>query len=335
MSEPFRILINLPESLRDSERLAPAFEPLEKRLSVRRTSCDTAEQIAPHLAWANGVLMWSWPRFTPEVLDASSGLRFCAHIDIHQREAQLLLDRGIPVSVSRAGFSPAVSEMALTLILASLRRTSSYHAEMWAGNEPWVKKMPDDVDVDERQLAGRRVGIIGFGRVGQGLALLLAPFACDLKYYDPFLAPEAGRAAGAEPASLEEMFATSEVAVCCAAANPGTAHLVTRQHVDSLQRGAVFVNVARAAVVDGDALYERVERREIYAALDVFDAEPLPVDSRWRKLPNAYMTPHRAGGIVESLERIVSYLVSDLIAFLDGQPRAHALTAGMIPGLDS
>jgi len=96
----------------------------------------------------------------------------------------------------------------------------------------------------------------------------------------------------------------------------------------------VLVNVARAALVDTGALVDRLRRGDLYAAIDVFDKEPLEADSPLRDIPNAFLTPHRAGGILASVQRTVSWLADDLEAHLAGRPRTYALVEAMVPSLD-
>jgi Phosphoglycerate dehydrogenase and related dehydrogenases len=329
------ILVNLPEGFFVHPDLADTFARLGRLGDVRKTSHNRAEEIAADLARAEAVLMWSWPLLTDDLLDAAPRLRYRGHLDINQAGAKIALTRSVPVSVSRAGFSPAVSEMALALILNSLRRVSDYHAAMRTGEETWVKAFPGDIDRRERELTGRPVGIVGFGRVGQRLAQLLAPFGCPLLVVDPYV-PDAvlARFEGARRVELPEMLEMSDVVVLCAASNEGTRHLLGREEIARLRPDAVLVNVARAALVDTEALAERLRRGDLFAALDVFDKEPLEADSPLRGLPNAYLTPHRAGGVIASVQRCVGWLVDDLEAVLAGRPQQYPLTEGMLPSLD-
>lgn len=328
------LLVNLLPGFFEYAPLAAQFARLRERFVVRTASCNTQEEIRPHLKGVDAVLMWSWPVLTEELLDENPQLRISANLDVAQRGAKLLLERGTPVSCAKRAFSPAVAEMALTLILATLRRTSTFHSQMWRGEEPWVNAFPEEIDIHERQLTGRSVGIIGFGGIGQRLAELLAPFHCRVRAYDPFLPPEVASKFGAELTSLDALFEQSEIVVCCAAANEGSSHLVTKAHIEKLAPHSVFVNVSRAALIDYGALLARLERGDLFAALDVFEKEPLALDSAFRKLPNAYLTPHRAGGITESVQRLFSMLVDDLEAHFDGKPIKHAVTERMIPSLD-
>lgn len=334
MSHP-RLLINLPPGFYRTPSLDSRFARLADHFDLVTTSHDTADQIAPDLRDARAVLMWSWPALDEALLDQAPLLEFAAHLDLSQRAARVALGRGLPISVARAAFSPAVAEMALALILDSLRRVSTYHAQMRAGTEPWVTSFPDDIDPRERQLTGRRVGILGFGRIGRRLHELLGPFQCDVAVYDPFVPDDVIRAAGATPLELDELVSSREVVVVAAASNEGTRHVLGASQVDALPAQAVLVNVARAALVDTEALVARLRRGDLVAALDVFDIEPLSPDHPLRMLPNALLTPHRAGGVMESVYRILDWLTDDLIAHFEGRPRAWALTEAMVPALDA
>lgn len=328
------LLINLSPGFFAAPILEPVWERLSQFSEIRRCNHNTAAEFAPDLAWADAVFMWAWPAWTPALLDKAPRLKFCGHLDISQASARVALERGLAVSVVRRAFSPAVSEMALGLILACLRKTSQHHTAMREGQEAWVEDFPGDIDPDERQLSGRPIGIIGFGAVGQGLARLLAPFGCPLRVYDPFLPEEIAAKSGAHRVELAELLRQSEVVVLCAASNSGTRHLLGAEQIALLRPKSVLVNVARAALVDSGALLARLRQNDLYAALDVFDQEPLSPDSPLRQLPNVLLTPHRAGGILASVERLLEYLADDLEAHLQGRPRAHALLEAMIPSLD-
>jgi phosphoglycerate dehydrogenase-like enzyme len=329
------ILVNLPESFFRVAELEPIFHRLHALGGVRFRSHNTADEIRGDLAWAEAIIMWSWPVLTDELLDMTPQLRYVGHLDVSQKGAQIALQRGLPISVSRQGFSPAVSEMALTLALSTLRRVSDYHAQMRAGAEQWVQQFPIEIDPLERELSGRPVGIVGFGNVGRGLARLLAPFHCELRIVDPFVPEEVVQQFGAQRVSLQEMIRESDVVVLCAASNAGTRYLIGVDEMALFRPNAVFINVARAALVNTNALVERLRRGDLFAAIDVFDHEPLEHDAALRVLPNAYLTPHRAGGLMSSVQRILTWLVDDLEAVIAGRPRAYPVTEAMIPSLDA
>ena len=329
------ILVNLPAGFFTHPALVQTFARLAALGEVRQRSHNTSEEIAADLAWAEAVLMWAWPTFTPELLQSASKLRFSGNLDITQTGAKAAFAHGLPVSVSRAGFSPAVAEIALSLILSTLRRTSDYHAAMRVGTEAWVQEFPTQIDPRERELTGRTVGIVGLGQVGQRLASLLRPFDCDLHIVDPYVPDAVLAEHNARRVTLHEMLGACDVVVLCAASNGGTQHLFGPEEFALFRPNAILVNVARAALVDTEALIARLQQGDLFAALDVFDREPLDQNSVLRTLPNAYLTPHRAGGTIASTQRILDWLVDDLEAFLAGRERRYALTEAMLPSLDA
>jgi len=333
--DKINLLVNLPAGFYKTPSLRAAFARLGELATLRRRSHNAAAEIEKDLAWADAVLMWSWPKLTPDLLDKAPRLRFAAHLDVTQAPARAALERGLAVSVARSAFSPAVAEMALALTLALLRRTSDHHAAARRGDEAWVSSFPDDIDPRERELTGRPVGIVGFGQIGRRLRQLLAPFGGPVRAADPFVPADAMAAANVVKVELPELLRASDVVILCAAANAGTAKLLGKREINALRKNAILINVARAALVDTDALVARLKKGDLFAAIDVFDQEPLPKAHPLRKLPNAYLTPHRAGGILASVERILTWLTDDLESHLAGRPRRYALTERMLPALDA
>lgn len=328
------ILINLPPDFFTQRELAPCFARLARLGTIRKTSHNTPDEIAADLKWADAVFMWSWPVLDDALLDRAAQLDYVGHIDINQTGARAELARHIPISCSRGGFSPAVAEMALGLILNGLRKISDYHAAMRAGTEKWVNVFPRDIDPLERQLAGLPVGIIGLGQIGRRLAYFLRAFEVQLKVVDPFVSDAVVAQCEGARMELDAMLETCDVVVLCAASNEGTHRLIHADRCARFRKNALFVNVARAALVDYAALAARLRQGDLFAALDVFETEPLPATSELRRLPNTYLTPHRAGGLISSVLRNLDWLIDDYEALLAGRPRQYAVTQSMIPGLD-
>lgn len=328
------LLINLPPGFFANPAARAVLDRAASGRQVRMTSWNTPDEIRADLAWAERLIYWSWPALDDALLDAAPRLRWSGQLDCGRAAAETALRRGLPLSLAKGCWSPAVAEMALTLALGLLRRTSDLHAAMRDGREAWVRDFPGDIDPRERELSGRPVGIIGFGRIGRRLRELLAPFGCEVQVHDPFLPAAAAQAAGVRAVTLPELLRDSDVVVVCAASTGGTARLIGAAEIAALRRDAVFINVARAALVDHDALAARLCRGDLVAALDVFDQEPLPADSPLRGLSNLHLTPHRAGGLLASVERGLGWLADDLVRFDAGEPLRHALAPAMLPGLD-
>lgn len=315
-----RLLLNLPETYYTEPLFKSIFQRLAKHAVVRKRTWRTTQDIAPDLIWAEAVIMWWFPTLTDELLAAAKDLRFIGHMNNLRPMAEAELRRGLAVSEARRGYSPAVAEMALALILGGLRQVGRHQIEMHGGTDRWQP------DPRERQLTGRSVGIVGFGGIGQRLAELLAPFHCTMRTFDPFLPKPIAAKFGAQMVPLTELLKKSEVVVLCAANSREAAHLMGAKQIAALQKNAVLVNVGRSLLIDMEALAARLRRGDLIAMLDVFDKEPLEPDSIFRTLPNTYLTPHRAGGIPESYARILTMLADDFDAWRTGKERKYALT---------
>jgi phosphoglycerate dehydrogenase-like enzyme len=201
---------------------------------------------------------------------------------------------------------------------------------MRAGSETWVNNFPVDIDERERQLTGRTVGIIGFGGIGQRLAELLAPFRVNLLVHDPFMPDAVIERFQAKRTPVDEMARAVDVLVLAATNHESARGILGREQIEALPKDAVLVNIGRSMLVDMPALAERLSRGDLVAMLDVYDREPLEADSPFRSLPNTYLTPHRAGGVLESVLRALDWLTSDLEALLEGRPLRFAVTKAMM-----
>ncbi len=326
-----RLLINLPPSFFTTSQISNCLTHLEALgTEVRRRSHNTTNEIMADLPWAEAVIMWAWPGFGEDELQSCPDLKFLGQINTTQKHVKACLAKGIAISEVRHAWSPAVAELALALILTGLRQTSQFHYQMRTGTEPWVNDFPAEINPLERQLHGLPVGIVGFGGIGQRLAQLLAPFDTPLRIYDPFLPQTIADKYDARQVPMIELVRMSDVVVLCAANNEAARHLIGVDEIAALRPNAVFVNVGRSMLVDMTALQARLEKGDLIAMLDVFDTEPLEIDHPLRKLPNTYLTPHRAGGILASVERSLTMLADDLAAFQQGLARKYAVTAAML-----
>jgi phosphoglycerate dehydrogenase-like enzyme len=329
-----RLLINLPPTFFTHPQLSTHIYRIEKLASaIRKTSHNTTTEIMVDLPWAEAVIMWAWPAFGMDELNLCPDMKFLGQINTTQKHVKACLAKGIAISEVRHCWSPAVAEMALTLMLAGLRQTSDFHIQMRAGTEQWVNDFPKDIDPRERQLTGRTVGVVGFGGIGQRLAQLLRPFHVTLRIYDPYLPDAIAKQYNAQQVSLVELISESDIVVLCAANNEGARRLVGVDEIAAFRPNAVLVNVGRSMLVDMPALQKRIEKGDLIAMLDVYDNEPLELEHPLRKLSNAYLTPHRAGGIMESVKRALVMLADDLEAFVNGKSLKYAVTEKMLSSL--
>jgi phosphoglycerate dehydrogenase-like enzyme len=224
--------------------------------------------------------------------------------------------RRIRVLSAAPGFARAVAEMALALALDASRGIAAGDRAMRAGNEQWLHAG----NVGAFMLYGQPVGFIGYGSIARALHPILAPFGCQISAYDPWLVDGYLRAQGVRPASLEHLMESSKVIFVLAAPTSENRALISRELLERIQPGAVFVLISRSHVVDFDALTELVCAGRFKAAIDVFPTEPLPLDHPIRQAQDAVLSAHRAGPVVEALWELGEMVLDDLEAILRGLP---------------
>lgn len=220
--------------------------------------------------------------------------------------------RGIHVVTTGAVFAQPVAEIGLGFALSLLRNIHGADAAFRAGAELWG----GDGNGSARLLTGADVGIIGFGELGRAVARVLAGFQPKLKIHDPWLPASKLREAGAEPAGLSEVLAESDVVFCTAAVTSENRGFLGAEAFASMRKGAAFLLLSRADVVDFAALMEAVRSGHILAASDVFPEEPLPADHPVRSVPGFLLSAHRAGALDIAFKRMGEMVLEDL-ALLD------------------
>jgi phosphoglycerate dehydrogenase-like enzyme len=253
-------------------------------------------------------------RFVGDLL----GDRFAQRVDL-----DAMRTAGITVVDTTNGSSPAVAEWALGLTIVSLRNAGEHFRRM-INDEVYVRPRYG-WSFEHGELTGKKVGLIGCGNIGRRLIGLLAPFRCDVRVYDPYISKDLADALGFLLTTLDYVLATSDVVVCLAPLTPATRGMLGKRELDLLPAGSVFVNVARGAIVDTEALLERLERGDVVAALDVFDPEPIPAGSPFRRMANVFLTPHLAGTTIESWPRVFSLMIDELERFFGGHETLYDL----------
>jgi phosphoglycerate dehydrogenase-like enzyme len=256
---------------------------------------------------------WGAPPIPAELFGPR--LRLVAHAagSVKRLVPEDVVRRGVAVSHAAHVIADAVCEYALALILVGLRRPHEMDAAL-KGGVAWREAGYTGA----RTLAGRPVGVIGAGYVGRRVIALLRAFGADPLVYDPY-------ARDLPTVDLDELFRRSEVVTLHAPITPETRHLIGADHLSRLPDGALFVNVARAWLVDQDALLAELRRGRLWAALDVFDEEPLPADSPFRALPNVLISPHQAGYTRDTYMRQGLEMVEEVERFLRDEPLQHRI----------
>jgi len=219
-----------------------------------------------------------------------------------------------------------VAEMAMALMLTLVRRLPDYNAEMRAG----VVKTNEYVSCGET-VRGRKVGLIGFGRIGRAFAQLIEPFGVELLVSDPYCTAETVGTHGGRLSDLDELLRSCSVVVLAAGLTPESRNLLDQRRLGSIKDGAYLINVARGGLVDMDALLAELRTGRLTAALDVTDpSEPLSPDHELRRLPNVLLTPHIAAGGIEMRQAMGAVAVEEVVHFCKGEQLQNVVTRDML-----
>ena len=221
--------------------------------------------------------------------------------------------KGIFVGRTVGSNARTVAETAISFVIADSKNL--FDSISNTRNHGWNK-------MTGYEIQGRTIGIIGFGLAGKHYAELLRPFAVDVIAYDPGVSAEAMAEIGVRKATLEEVFAQSDVLSLHAPELPSTRHIVNRETLASMKDGAILINTARGSLVDEEALVEALESGKLrYAAIDVVSQEPMKSDNPLLKTRKCIITPHIAWAPVESRQRLMDCVEENIRAYLMGQPQ--------------
>ena len=294
------------------------------RSSLREDSRLLREQIAKA-----DVLLTTWhtPFLTAEMLGARPRVKLIAHCggEVKARIAAEIFEY-VTVTNAADPMARGVAEMALALVLTLVRRIPEYAAEMREG----VVRTNDEVSEGER-LAGRRVGLIGFGRIGREFAKLIKPFEVKLFVSDPYADVHSVNEQGGSLVDVDHLVRACSVIVLAAALTPDTRNLFDKARLTAMADGTFLINVARGGLIETEALLAELRSGRITAALDVTDPlEPLPVDHELRKLKNVILTPHIAAGGIEMRREIGALAVAEVVRFAKGQSPRNRVTQEML-----
>ena len=284
----------------------PAHHPLD----------DLADVLPTVDAWIAGT-----GPVTTEHLDLAPRLVVIARygVGVEAVDVAAATERGIVVSNTPGANAEAVADHTVGLALAALRSTVDGDRRVRSGD--WTVRRG-------RELGASTVGIVGFGRIGRGVARRLQGFGSDVLATDPFVPAEDVRRAGAEPATLDEIFAKADVITLHA---PGGQVIVDEERIARLRRGAVIVNCARPDLVDEPALAAALADGRVGAyAADVLTGDTAGHDSPLLDAALAdrvVITPHLAAQTTQAVDNMGAMALENALAVLAGEPAPYAVTS--------
>ena len=233
---------------------------------------------------------------------------------VDQVDMEACTERGVLVTNAPGANANAVAELTLGLIL-SLARQIPQAAALVGQERVWGEARHTGTE-----LKGKTLGLIGIGQVGRRLTKMALAMGMKVLAHDPGLQHEDIKARGARPARFDTLLGRSDFISLHAPLTPNTHHLIDKQAISKMKKGAFLVNAARGPLVDEAALTRALKSGKIGgAALDVLEGEPPDSKSAIFDAPNLILTPHMAGSTRECLEDIASWAGEDIARVLSGK----------------
>ncbi|WP_224268012.1 2-hydroxyacid dehydrogenase [Haloprofundus salinisoli] len=302
------------------------------------------DEFREHLRDTN-VLIVGYEGVPAELLDEAADLQLIActrggpdaNVDI-----EAATDRGIPVLYAPGRNAVSVADFTWGQILSAMRNIAHAHHLLHTGTytgdpqsdaagggsrEDVTWGMGRDspyVTLKGPELAGKTVGIAGMGAVGREVAKRARGFEVDLLGYDPYIDAKEMAQYDAEKVDLDDLLRRSDVVTVHVPVTDSTRGLIDANEFETMKESAYFINNARGAIINQEALLEQLRSGGIRgAALDVYDMEPIPDDHPLLDLDNVVTTPHLAGAAEEVIERHSKMLVDDIEAILNSEQPSH------------
>jgi len=275
---------------------------------------DALLDVAPH---ANGFITRGGVKVTREIMLASPNLKAigvhgigCDHVDLTAAK-----NLGKAVINTPDALTVTVAEMAIAMMLSMTRRIALSDRAVRTGG--WNRKYSDLVGVE---LMGKTVGLVGLGRIGAATARRLKAFEVKLLYWSRTRHPEQECEMGLEWAELPSLLARSDILSLHVPGTTETHHLIGAAELSLMKRGAMIVNTARGRIIDETALAEALRTGQIsFAALDVFEQEPIASDNPLLAMDNVVITPHLGASSIEAMRRMAIQVAQGVVDVLEGR----------------
>lgn len=299
-----RVLVREPIAERGLELLRRRFEVVEDRTS----------DLPSIIGGFEAVIVRSATRLDAALMEKAERLKVIgrAGVGIDNVDIDAATRRGIVVCNAPESTVVSAAEHTIALLLALVRHIPQAHASLKA--REWERSRFAGIE-----LAGKTLGVVGLGRIGQQVARRAAGLGMRVVGYDPFTSAERFRELGVEPAStLERLFADSDVITLHAPLTEETRGLVSAEAIAQMRDGVRIVNTARGELVDEQALLDGIRSGRVAgAALDVFETEPYR--GPLLELDQVVVTPHLAASTTEAQDRAGVVVAEQVAAALDGE----------------
>ncbi|HPH96887.1 MAG TPA: hydroxyacid dehydrogenase [Anaerolineaceae bacterium] len=254
-------------------------------------------------------------KVTPAVFEAGKKLKMVGRAGVGVDNIDLAAAKAHNVTVVNAPIATtlAVAELTMSLMLSIVREVPRADSTMKAGK--WIKK-----ELEGTELWTKTLGVIGFGRIGSAVAKRAAAFDMTILGYDPKVPAEVIKAQGAEPVSLDEIYARSDILTLHLPLTNDSRNMLNAEAFGKMKKGVLLVCAARGGIIDEEALLAALNSGQVAAAgLDVFATEP-PGLTPLVAHPKVVATPHIGAQTVEAQGRSAVDISTEVLAGLKGEP---------------
>ncbi len=279
----------------------------------------TKSEILDKIKDKQGLLPLLVDNIDREVMDSAPSLRIISNVAVGYNNIDIgyAKKRGILVTNTPGVLTETTADLTLALILAVARKIPQAHQFT---REKKFKGWELDLFLGKEITTGKRLGIIGMGRIGKAVALRAAAFKMEIVYNDPQkLSAEEEKKYGASWRPLEELLSSSDIITIHTPLETETYHLISQERIRLMKKEAIFINSARGPLVDEQALAAALEKRRIWGAgLDVYEREP-EIEGKLLSLENVVLLPHIGSATHETRLKMAMMASRNLVQGLKGE----------------
>ena len=290
-------------------------EILRSAAEVTDQSGISAEDLLKVVGQYDALIVRGRTKVTESVLAAAPHLKVVGRAGVGVDNIDLAAAKAHQVTVvnSPLATTVAVAELTLSLMLSLVRELPRADASMKAGK--WLKK-----EFEGRELFGKTLGVIGFGRIGSAVATRAKAFEMKILAYDPLVSAEEIKKRGGEPVSLDELLAAADMITMHMPLTADSRNLLNAEALAKTKAGVYIVCAARGGVIDEEALLAALNSGHVAgAALDVFANEP-PGATELVAHPHVIDSPHIGAQTVEAQARAANDIAEEILNALAGKP---------------
>ncbi|NCV77766.1 MAG: D-glycerate dehydrogenase [Burkholderiaceae bacterium] len=299
-----------------------ALAKLEEKFEVQSNQADdifSPEQLRKHLAEVKGALVFGSERIDRNTLSDAKDLKIVANISVgyNNFDVPAMTAAGVMATNTPDVLTDTTADFGFALLMATARRITE--SEHWIRNGQWDKMSivynPLGMDLHHTTL-----GIIGMGRIGQGIAKRALGFGMKVMYHNRKRLSETDeKACGARYVDKETLLREADHVVLVVPYSAESHHLIGAKEIALMKPTATLVNIARGGIVDDAALAAALKAKTIFAAgLDVYEGEP-KVHPELLKLSNVVLAPHIASATEKTRRAMVALAIDNLNAALEGK----------------